>query len=421
MGTEIVKANGSRVTAIHREEFGASQSQTLAETSTAGVVARERALIEARYLYSERHPRNWDGVRVRLLGHCDRPGFAAVSRYKKPTGKKKINGQWIETFAEGLSARFAEVARQEMGNVIAESSVVYEDELMRIVRAGVTDLERNAIESREMPIAKAVERRGYQRNGEWLPPDGREILATRINSNGEPVYLVRATEDEVHNKQNSEVSKIQRDATLRLIPKDIRDECEERTIAVLSDPKKVDPTRERKRVVDAFARLGVMPEDLLTYTNTPVDRLSPAQLDDLRGLWSAINEGQTTFNEALRQRYDTSEDENQQQHDERLRRQMDEQEQAALAKQDTKKEESGNSGASPDPQSPPQSTASSASDEPRDWGERPELPPVAQAFEGETVTVGGVRYRFSDVAKWQPVESPRTEDKQKLGFGRGKK
>src|SRR5262249_33173490 len=144
----------------------------------AAVAARERAEVEAMYVMAERHPRNWDDVRVRLLSHCCRPGFAEIARYKKPAGRKQVDGQWKETYAEGLSARFAEIARQEAGNLSMGTNVTYEDDLVRILRIFVVDVERNNKDSREVTIAKVVEKKGEKRRGtdDWDPPKGREVI-----------------------------------------------------------------------------------------------------------------------------------------------------------------------------------------------------------------------------------------------------
>jgi hypothetical protein len=286
---------------VKREEFAATQVESSAEIQVAGITARERARVEAMSIIAERHPRNWDTVRVRLLSHCDRPGFAEIARYCKPVGKKKVNGKWEDSFAEGLSARFAETARQEIGNMCAETSVVYEDDLIRIVRASVLDLQRNNLDSREITVAKAVEKRGKKNaKGEWEPPEGREVIGhPRINSYGDPVWLVKATNDEIRNAQNSEISKAQRDESLRLIPKDIRDDCEARVLETLNDPKKVDPTAARKRIIDAFASINVTPDDLELYIGTRLDKISPAQLNNLRGLFSAIKDGEISFADAF--------------------------------------------------------------------------------------------------------------------------
>lgn len=291
--------------AVSRQEFGGSEVQSRAELAVAAVAARERAECEAAYVMAERHQRNWNTVRVRLLEHCRRPGFAAIARYSKPTGKKKVNGQWTETFAEGLSVRFAEIARQEMANVKSVSAAIYEDDMIRIVRTSVIDLERNTHDSRDTVIAKAQEKRGKKNSkGEWEPPEGREIISQRINSYGEPVFLCKATDDEIRQKQNAEVSRTQRDESLRLIPKDIRDDCEAQVIATQNDPKATDPAMARKRVFDAFATLSITPDDLQTYLNCAIDKMSPAQRQELLGLYQAIKEGEITFEEALRARYD---------------------------------------------------------------------------------------------------------------------
>lgn len=293
-----------------RQEMGV-QNISSAETAIAAVSAREKARIESAYVVAMRNPRDWMDVRSRLLKHCDRPGFAEKARYKKPTGKAKINGEWKDTFAEGLTVRFAEAARSEMGNLISETEVTYEDDNIRIVRASVLDLERNNYEGRSLTLTKVTEKRGKQdfKTKEWAPPEGREVVGQRVNTYGDPVYICKATEDEVRLRMNSEISKAQRDETLRLIPKDIRDDCEARILATLSDPKKVDPLAARNKVIDAFATINVIPSDLVTYINTDLEKASPAQIAELRGLYAAIADGQITFDEAMKIKY-TGEDGN---------------------------------------------------------------------------------------------------------------
>lgn len=294
MGTEIV-----------RHGFGELERQQQSETSLAAVVAREQAMVQARFIMAERNPRRWDDIRVRLLQHCDRPGFALIARYKKPAGKKQVNGQWVDSFAEGFSARFAEVARQEVGNLETFARVTYETEEVRVLSAGVLDYQRNNSDVRDITISKRVEKRGSQdrKTKEWGPPEGREVVGQRTNSRGEVTYLVKATDDEVKQRQNSEISKATRDETMRLIPRDILDDCLERVMATLNDPKKIDPGTMRKRVIDAFAGLSIMPSDLITYLGCELEKASPAQVAELRGLFTAINDGDITFGEALEQKY----------------------------------------------------------------------------------------------------------------------
>lgn len=353
MGTQLIttgKMNG----VISREEFGVAETSRHNETAATSVAAREQAAIQARFIMAERHPRDWNVVRVRLLQHCERPRFAEVSRYSKPTGKKKINGEWVETFAEGLSVRFAEVARQEMSNTESTSSVVFEDDLLRIVRAGVSDIERNTHEFREVAITKVVEKRGQKnkKTGEWEPPEGRETVGNpRLNSYGDPVYLVKATEDEVQSRQNSQISKIQRDSTLRLIPKDIRDECEDRCLAVLEDPNKTDPMESRKRIIDSFAKLGVMPDDLVNYMGNSLDKLGAKGWRELSSLGVAIRDGEISFQDALKNKFagGDGEVETEEQRQARIQRQLDEQGEIARRKIEELKAQSAPSNTKPKP------------------------------------------------------------------------
>lgn len=333
MSTEIAKRDaGQEKGLVVRDSFGLSEKSSSAETAIAAVQAREMARINAAYISAERHPRQWLDVQVRLLDHCKRPGFAEVAWYKKPAGKKKINGQWVETYAEGLSARFAEVARQEMGNISTETTIVYEDHLARIVRATTLDLQHNTVDSREFTIAKFVEKRGEKKGDSWEPPKGREVISQRLNSYGEPTYLVVATDDEIRAKMNSEISKTTRDESLRLIPKDIRDLCAEKVNLVRNDPKAIDPTAARNKLINGFAELNVLPSDITTYMNTAVDKLSPAQINDLRGLYQAIRDGELTFNEALKAKYDTPQGtESEVERDIRNQRRTQEQEKLGMA------------------------------------------------------------------------------------------
>jgi hypothetical protein len=297
-----------------RQEFGVNQTQTQAELAVAAVAAREEAMVKAEYVMAERHPRVWLDVRGEMLSHCKRPRFADVSRYAKPVGKKKVNGEWVEEVARGFTARFAETLAQEMGNVKPFSHVTYEDELVRVVRFGVTDLQKNLPRSREVTFAKAVEKRGKKdrQTGNWSPPEGRELVNVnpRLNSYGDPVWLVKATDDEMRNKVNSEESKTQRDFILRLCPRDILEECEDVIARTLSNEDRTDPTAALKRILDRFRELsGITPGDLEQYMGKACAKFGPADLQELRELGAAIRDGVTTFDEAMKAKYTTKDPE----------------------------------------------------------------------------------------------------------------
>lgn len=260
-----------------REDFGGQEIQQVVETASVAVAAQARAAVEARYVIAYKRPRDWDDVRVRLLNECSRPGFAATARYRKPIGKG----------VEGPSIRFAEAALRCMGNVLPEVQVVYDDDRKRIVRVSVTDLEANLTYSTDVLVEKTVERKDIK--------EGQQVLGRRMNSYGKLVYLVAATEDDLLNKQASHVSKSLRQSGLRLLPGDILEECMVRVVEVVMRGDAADPDAAKKKLADAFAALGVLPAQLREYLGHELGQCSPAELGDLRALWMAIRDGETTW------------------------------------------------------------------------------------------------------------------------------
>ena len=267
--------------AIVRQEFGAQQIAVQAETASAAVAAQARAAVEARYIMARHAPRDWDTVRVSLIKECTRPGFAAVARYHKPVGKG----------VEGPSIRFAEAALRAMTNVLPETSTIFDDDKKRIVRVSVTDLEANVTYTKDIVVEKVVER-------SRLRP-GQAALSTRVNSGGQTVHLVAATEDDLLNKEAALASKALRGLALRLLPGDILEECMDAVVETLNNQAAKDPDAERKKLVDAFASLGVQPSDLKLYIGHDLGTVSPKEIVDLRAVFSALKDGEATWTEML--------------------------------------------------------------------------------------------------------------------------
>lgn len=278
MGNEIQKRDNQLPVAAETEGFGTSAITRANETSSTALAAQAKAQVEARYIIALQRPRDWDTVRVKLLKECDRPGFADCARYSKPVGGQKI---------EGPSIRFAEAAIRCMGNMLPESPVIWEDEQKRIIRVSVTDLESNVTYSTDVIVTKTVERKKLK--------EGQQALGSRLNSYGDVVYLIPATDDEMANKQNAQISKALRTNGLRHIPGDILDECMDRVIATQNKRDVQDPDAAKKKLLDAFAKLGVMPTQLAEYLGHATDSLAPAELLDLRAVYAAINEGEATW------------------------------------------------------------------------------------------------------------------------------
>lgn len=267
-----------------RQEFGGS-AVTLATTETASayVAAQAKAVVEARYVMALRRPRNWDQVRQDLLKECRRPSFAhnKSAYYRKPIGDG----------VEGLGIRFVEVALRCMTNVLVETTMIFEDESKEIHRVSVTDLESNLTYPLDVRVTKTVERS--------KPADDGSYISVRKNSYNRNVYTVPATDDDLLNKRAAQISKAIRTLGLRIIPGDMQDEAEGIIKAIRLDEAARDPDTERKRIADAFNEIGVKAADLTEYLGHTLDTCSPAELVNLRGIYGAIRDGESSWKSVM--------------------------------------------------------------------------------------------------------------------------
>lgn len=267
--------------AIVRSGFGSQEVERIQETQAYAAAEREKAIVQARYIVALQRPRDIETFRVRLLKHCKRPGFAAVAEYEKPVGGQKIKGP---------SIRFVETALQEFGNVHPEVAAVYEDDEKRIIKVTLTDLERNITYAEDATVEKFVERKNA---------NGAEVVGERRKKNGEVVYKVRATDDDLNNKLGATVSKKIRNLGLRILPADIVDEAQDECRATRKAKDAQDPNAAARKVCDSFADLNVMPDDLKEYLGHEFASSSPAEIDELRRVYAAIRDGEATWQAAV--------------------------------------------------------------------------------------------------------------------------
>lgn len=260
----------------------ASLPGSISYADPAAVAAAEaaKARIQAAYIMAIQRPRSYDQSRIKILEACSRPSFAEKVEYSKPVGGGKP--------IVGPSIRFAELALREWGNIAYENQVVYDDDLTRRINVVITDLETNTTFSASIQLNKTVERKNAT---------GREVVSERINSYGDKVYVVKATEDEIMTKQAAAVSKALRNEGLRLIPQDIIEEAIEKARETVKKRDKADPDAARKKLADAFASLRVMPADLEKYLGHPLGQTSPAELQDLRSIYQTIKDGEAKWSD----------------------------------------------------------------------------------------------------------------------------
>lgn len=280
-------------TQIVKQGFQGLEMRQQAEMAAIAMAEHAKASIEARCILAERHPRSWLDVQQRLLAECERPGFAAAARYRKPVGKKKneTTGEWEQNYVEGFSIRFAEAALRYMRNVVGESTVIYDDVSQRLVRITVMDLETNATIAIDVAVPKTVEKKQLRK--------GQMPVSSRINSYGDRVFLVEATDDEITTKQAALVSKALRNGILRLLPGDIQDECEERCAVTVKKADAADPMAATNKVLEAFRKIGIMPIAIGEYIGREPSLLQPAELAELRGIYQAIKDGDLSWATAL--------------------------------------------------------------------------------------------------------------------------
>jgi hypothetical protein len=262
------------------------------ETAAAVLAEQAKALVAARYMIAYQNPRDIDVVRERMLKAARRPLFAESARYRVKRGKKQDErGRWVDNIVEGPSIRFAEEALRALGNVDVSTTVVFEDETRRELRVRVTDLEANYTSEAPIVVTKRVERSSLR--------DGQTAISSRTNSEGKTTYLVEASEDDLANKIAALTSKALRGLALRMVPSDLVEEalivCDE----TRKKEDKVNPDAARKKLADAFGRLGVGADDLAEYLGKPFAKASPDDLDELRAVGTAIKEKETSWAEAL--------------------------------------------------------------------------------------------------------------------------
>lgn len=259
----------------------------LFSSDPAAIAAAEqaRAQIQTAFQVAMMRPRDPMGARDRIIDACKRPRFAEAAEYAKPVGGRKITGP---------SIRFAEEAIRSWGNILTQTQVVYEDEDILRIRVTCIDLETNAQYSKEMQIRKVVERSSGK---------DREVVGERTNTYGKMVFIVKATDDELHNKVASSISKCVRNEGLRLIPSDVVDEAMEVARKTRAGGDARDPQARLKAMCDMFSDIGIKPSHLASYLGHPLtDPISVEELDELRTTYRAIRDGDTTWSAVMETR-----------------------------------------------------------------------------------------------------------------------
>jgi hypothetical protein len=292
---------GARVGTVARRDFSGSSLATVNPIAEA-IAAQERANVEARYIMAMRRPRDLDDVRAMILNECRRPGFAEVATYSRPVGREQLDedgprgkkGEWVEVFAEGLSIRFAEVALRRMGNMSAKATTIYDDPHVRVIRVTAIDYESGGSWDMDITVPKTEEKKKLRK--------GQRPLSERVNSYGDRVFIVEATEQRVHTICSAEISKASRTAILRLVPGEIQDEAFDLCKKVAADREAKDPNAAKKRMLDGFGEVGVRPSEIVQWLGHPVEQGTREEFMALSKILSALREREAVWSDVLAER-----------------------------------------------------------------------------------------------------------------------
>lgn len=299
--TALIRPNASAYgpasAAIERQGFGTREIERRRETQSTSMASRAKAEVEAMFIVAMQHPRTWEAVWGSLIKECQRPSFAEAGMYRLKKGKKKNDetGKWEDNWIEGLTIGFARTALRAMGNADISEAVTYEDEFKQVTRISAIDLECNVRQSRDVTVAKSIERANAE---------GREVIGQRLNSFGKTAFIVVPTDEEMEVKVAARASKTRRTLILDMLPADFKDDCLNEIKSTRTRLDKTDPDTAKKKLIAGYALIGVGADAVIEYLGHPLEQVTAAELEELRGVYSAIKEGETTWPEALRERID---------------------------------------------------------------------------------------------------------------------
>lgn len=237
--------------------FGASQS---AAASALVSIEQQRAIaeVQARMIIARANPRNPIKCMDAILRQCTRPSLAAKGLYAYSRGGSEITGP---------SIRLAEAMAQSWGNIAS----------------GIKEVARNAGYSECVAYAWDLET-GYY--------DERQFQVKHWRDTKQGGYALKDERD-IYELIANMGQRRKRAVLLTVIPGDVADaataQCEE-TLAATADtsPDAV------QRLVQAFAPLGVTKEQIEKRIQRRIESILPAQVLQLRKVWSSINDEMST-------------------------------------------------------------------------------------------------------------------------------
>lgn len=237
-----------------QNNFGVQKEVASGHSNQVGA-AREMAEVQAQVVMAKQFPRNVVSCVDRIINECTRKELAEQAMYAYPRGSQIITGPSIR-LAETIARNWQNIdfGIREVEQVNGESSVI----------AYAWDLESNVKQTKTFKVKH--ERKAYGKIDKLDDPrDIYEIVA----NNG--ARRVRA-------------------CILGLIPGDVIDTAVRQCQVTVQQTADVTPEGIQK-LLEAFAKYGVEKEHIEKRIGCRSDAIRPAQVVQLRSIYSSIKDG----------------------------------------------------------------------------------------------------------------------------------
>ena len=250
-------------------------------------MSRAMKEVEGAFIIAQRFKRNEDEAYQALMRSCKRSTFAERAEYKYPRGKKKdeTTGRWVDNIVSGPSVYLSREAIRLWRNVQIGTEIVRDTEDERHIRSYALDLETNVRRFAEATFRKLIQRKVKDSNPprtEWVRPDERDLR-------------------ELSNKH---AAICERNCSIQLLPDDFIQDARDASRQTMLRDAGADPDAAKKKLINAFDAINISVASLEAYIGHPIAECSPQEIADLRGVWSSINDGNSTWAELVESKAD---------------------------------------------------------------------------------------------------------------------
>lgn len=234
-------------------------------------IASAEMEIQATIILAKKFPRNEERSFEKLTKSCQRLSFAEEAEYSFPRGGKAITGP---------SVNLAREAARTWGNIRYGLKIVQDSEDEVTIEGWAWDIETNTKVSSQDSFAKLHQRKSKTTGkAEWVTPDERD-LRELINRRG-AISI--------------------RNSILQLLPRDLIEDAQAECRKTRQKKNKgMSPEKLMKEWIKAFSNLrpfGVTVEQLEKYLKHPLKECSSDEWDNLKMIYTSINDGNSTWQE----------------------------------------------------------------------------------------------------------------------------